>query len=113
MKAVLERVHTRMWSTFCGLVCTLSTAGSVPASACGGRKDVKQSQDLASQTLTVLSLDPVITYTYMFIDHTYKKDKEFACMMKLLDWVRAAHAADCLSVGQEQQNNAQQSVHMS
>ena len=62
MKAVLERVQTKMWSTFCGLECTLSTARSVPACPCGGLKDVRQSQDLASHTLTVLSLDPVITY---------------------------------------------------
>ena len=62
MKAVLERVQTKMWSTFCGLECMLSTARSVPACPCGGLKDVRQSQDLASHTLTVLSLDPVITY---------------------------------------------------
>ena len=63
MKAVLERVQTKMWSTFCGLECMLSTARSVPAWPCGGLKDVRQSEDLASHTLTVLSLDPVITYT--------------------------------------------------
>lgn len=61
MKAVLERVHTSTWSTFCGFACTLSTERSAPASAAGGRKEARQSHVLASHTLTVLSLDPVIT----------------------------------------------------
>lgn len=62
-KTVGERVHTMMWSTFWGFRCTSRTALSEPPSACGGRKEVRQSQVLPSHTRTVLSLDPVITCT--------------------------------------------------
>ena len=59
MYKVGERLHTTRWSGLVGRKASELMLSSTPEAGVGGRKLVRQSHDLASQTRTEPSLDPV------------------------------------------------------